>query len=72
MTIKRIAAGFTATAAITAGLVLATSPTAHAADCYEAGLDHSPSASVQLFPPQVSVDDGDPYVRYDPNCFVQD
>jgi hypothetical protein len=50
--------------AMTAGTASADT----AIDCYEAGFDHSPSASVVLTPPKVTVDDGDPYVRQSGSC----
>jgi hypothetical protein len=70
MTIRRIAAGVGATAAILTGLVVATVPAALADDCYEVGFERTPSAGAQTSPPKVSVDDGDPYYRVNPGaCF---
>jgi hypothetical protein len=70
MTLKRIAATLSATGALTACLVVATAPLAHADTCYEAGFERSPSAAVVLAPPAVAVDDGDPYAHVSPGACV--
>ncbi|HEX7168336.1 MAG TPA: hypothetical protein VF230_15255 [Acidimicrobiales bacterium] len=61
--VKRIIAVAISAGALTIGLAAVTAAPAQALTCYRAGFDHLPNAGGQLVPPQVWLDDGDPYVE---------